>query len=113
MTDEQLQKLPKWAREEFQRLERETREAKEHCRKLLDAQTVTNICIDHYEEPKFIQDETVYFRFGEQRVIEVRIKKGLIEVRALGGLADTLSVTPQAGNSLIIRAEAWSDVFTK
>ena len=98
-----FEKLPKWARDHIAAITRQRDEAIENARRVLDSQTHTQICIDAYDNPKYVQSERVMFFRGEANAIEVSAYGDGIEVRGVGSLAVNLGVIPCCANGIMVR----------
>lgn len=99
-SDDRRQRLPKWAQQELQRLERDLAYAKA---RLAQGPEDSRVIADPYSDPPrpLGSDTSIDFRFGDgwSDRINVRIDDG--GIRVMGG--SRLVVTPEASN--VIRIE--------
>lgn len=96
-----ITKLPKWAQRYISTLERETREAKDHARAVLDNQTPSNIVVDPYGDTiKYVQTDRLYFKIKDG-MLYVKLWEDHIEICAVGSLADRIAVTPSYSSNTI------------
>lgn len=108
---EQIAKLPKWARDHIQRIERERDGAVCERKRTLDSQTSSPIYYGGFMDSgkKFIQTDEVTFTIGQQvygehqwpKEIRARIQNG--RLRLMGaGVCGTLEIIPNCSNVIEI-----------
>ena len=111
MTQELLDKLPKWAQREFLSLQQQRDAAVRSLNEFTDGQTPSNawvddvVCTGEHRRPDmkrhFVQSDSVTFELAKGREVDVRVDCQKEEL-VIHGSVGKLSIFPQASNAIHI-----------
>lgn len=95
LRDARFERLPKWAQQEIERLERDLAYAKE---RLAEGDSESRVFADPYADPPrpLGYDTAVEFRFGDHWSDKIHIRIDGDGLKVMGG--SRLSITPEAAN---------------
>lgn len=96
------EKLPKWARNEIERLERDLAYAKAH---LMEGPEDSRVFANPYSDltRKPLGDADILFEFGDHKKIIVKLTDEGIEVYGSSSLSSSLQIQPRASNVVRIK----------
>lgn len=105
-TQEQFDKLPKWAQSEIRRLQSDADYLDRRLKEFSGEASTNTFILDMLDKMPIQKNANVQFRTGEnmQNRIEVRIKgENEIYVNADSGVGHKMAIAPDASNAFTIR----------
>lgn len=101
---EQIEKLPKWAREYILDLYRQLQETEDVIYKYQDTQTVTRVWAERCGKPAYIQSDSVVFDLKGRHVLASLRAHNELHLMAIGrGMG--LSISPITEGSFLLRVK--------